>query len=48
VASIDELHASLAEVTADDVDRVIERVLGGPRVLAVVGPFSEDDFTKRR
>ncbi len=47
VASIDELDACLAEVTSDDVDRVIERVLGGPRVLAVVGPFGEEDFAQR-
>ncbi|HEY2301158.1 MAG TPA: pitrilysin family protein [Acidimicrobiales bacterium] len=47
VASIDELDSRLASVTSDDVDRVIERVLTGQKVLAVVGPFSAEDFADR-
>jgi predicted Zn-dependent peptidase len=47
VPSIDELDSRLAEVTSEDVDRVIERVLSGHRVLAVVGPFTEGDFAER-
>jgi predicted Zn-dependent peptidase len=47
VPSIDEVDSCLADVTLADVDRVIERVLSGPRVLAVVGPFDEDDFAER-
>ena len=47
VASIDELDASIARVTSDDIDRVISRVFSGRRVLAVVGPFAEEDFAER-
>jgi len=35
-------------VTAADVERVIERVLGQPRSLAVVGPVSEAAVRGRR
>jgi uncharacterized protein YbjT (DUF2867 family) len=31
-------------VTRDDIAAVAADVLGGPRVLAVVGPFEEEDF----
>jgi predicted Zn-dependent peptidase len=47
VPDLAEADARLGEVTLDDVDRVIQRVLGAPRVLAVVGPFTEEDFADR-
>jgi hypothetical protein len=47
VPSLAEVDAHLTAVSADDVQRVIDRVLGSPRVLAVVGPFTEDDFADR-
>jgi predicted Zn-dependent peptidase len=45
VPSIDQMQERLDAVSLQDVDRVIARVLGGPRVVAAVGPFSEDDFS---
>jgi predicted Zn-dependent peptidase len=47
VPSLEELTSRLAAVTLDDVDRVIERVLGRERVLAVIGPFEQSDFAGR-
>jgi predicted Zn-dependent peptidase len=48
VPTLDELVAHVDAVTADDVARVVERVLaGGDRTLAVVGPFTEQRFTGR-
>jgi predicted Zn-dependent peptidase len=47
VPSIDEVDSRVADVTSADVERVISRVLSSPRVLAVVGPFTEDDFAER-
>jgi predicted Zn-dependent peptidase len=47
VPSLEELTSRLAAVTLEDVDRVIERVLGRERVLAVIGPFEESDFAGR-
>ena len=44
VLSLEELVERTEAVTAADVRRVIERVVGGPRTLAVVGPFEEDEF----
>jgi predicted Zn-dependent peptidase len=44
VPTIDELDEKLRAVTLADVDRVAQRVLGGPRVLAAVGPFDEGTF----
>jgi predicted Zn-dependent peptidase len=44
VLTVDEVVGRVEAVTLDDVRRVAERVLGGPRVMAVVGPFQEDDF----
>jgi predicted Zn-dependent peptidase len=35
----------LNAVTLDDVERVVARVLAGPRVVAAVGPFGEEDFS---
>ena len=42
--TVEEQVARFRAVTADDVARVIDRVLTGPRTLAVVGPFDEGDF----
>lgn len=47
VTSIDEHLERVAAVTLADVQRVAERVLGGPRTLAAVGPFDEDRFADR-
>jgi predicted Zn-dependent peptidase len=45
VPPLDELVARVHAVTADDVERVIDRVLrDAPRTLAVVGPHERDDF----
>ena len=41
IRSVEEQLARWRSVTADDVARVVERVLGQPRSLAVVGPVSE-------
>jgi predicted Zn-dependent peptidase len=47
VMTVDELVARTEAVTAADVRRVIEKVVGGPRTLAVIGPFDEDAFTEQ-
>jgi predicted Zn-dependent peptidase len=47
VMSLEELVERTEMVTADDVRRVIDRVVGGPRTLAVVGPFEEDEFAEQ-
>ena len=45
VPTLDELVARVDAVTADDVERVIDRVLrDAPRTLAVVGPHEPADF----
>ncbi|MGH9223613.1 MAG: M16 family metallopeptidase, partial [Acidimicrobiales bacterium] len=44
VMTLDELVARTEAVTAADVRRVIEKVVAGPRSLAVVGPFDESAF----
>jgi len=44
VMTVDELIARVEAVTTDDVHAVARRVLGAAPVLAVVGPFAEDDF----
>jgi predicted Zn-dependent peptidase len=41
VLTLDEHLAKLRAVTVDDVARVLERVLGGPRTLVAVGPFDD-------
>ncbi len=45
VPPLDQLDERLQAVSRDDVSRVIGRVLGGTRVVAAVGPFTEADFT---
>jgi len=47
VMSMEELVERTEAVTAADVRRVIERVVGGPRSLAVVGPFDEESFAEQ-
>ena len=47
VLSLDELVERTAAVSAADVRRVIERVVSGPRTLAVVGPFDEEAFAEQ-
>jgi predicted Zn-dependent peptidase len=47
VMTLDELVARTEAVSAADVRRVIENVVGGPRTLAVVGPFDEEAFAER-
>jgi predicted Zn-dependent peptidase len=47
VLSFEELVERTQSVSRDDVRRVVERVLAGERTLAVVGPFSDDDFADR-
>lgn len=42
VTTIDEHLDRLRKVTADDVARVLHRVLDGPRSMAAVGPFEAD------
>jgi predicted Zn-dependent peptidase len=45
VLTTEELLGRIAAVTADQVRTVAERVLTGPRTLAVVGPFVGSDFS---
>jgi predicted Zn-dependent peptidase len=47
VPTLDELQARVAAVTPDDVRRAASRLLDGPQVLSVVGPFDEADFADR-
>jgi predicted Zn-dependent peptidase len=47
VIGFEETVARTEAVTHDDLRRVADRVLNAERVLAVVGPFSEDDFAER-
>ena len=44
VVPIDEELARIHAITVDDCARVAERVFGGPRTLAVIGPVSESDI----
>jgi len=43
VIPIEEHRRRIRAVTADDVQRVVQRVFAGSRSLAVVGPFDDDD-----
>jgi len=47
VIEMDELIARFRAVTLHDVQRVAERLLTGPRSLAVVGPFDAAEFQGR-
>jgi predicted Zn-dependent peptidase len=45
IPSVDELIARIEAVTADDIRRVVDRVVrDAPRTLAVVGPHDESEF----
>ncbi|HWD24057.1 MAG TPA: pitrilysin family protein [Acidimicrobiales bacterium] len=44
VLSIETIAERIEAVTLDDVATVAAKVLGGPRTLAVVGPFGHDEF----
>jgi predicted Zn-dependent peptidase len=44
VPSLAELDAEIAAVTREDISRVAEHILGGPRSLVVLGPFDDDAF----
>jgi predicted Zn-dependent peptidase len=46
VMTFEELVERSDAVTRDDVSRVAQRVLGNDRVLAVVGPFEEDEVAE--
>ena len=43
VIDLDEHVRRIRAVTPDDARRVLERVVDGPRALAIVGPFEPDD-----
>jgi predicted Zn-dependent peptidase len=46
IQSLDEVIARIDAVTADDIDRVVDRVVrNAPRTLAVVGPHDEREFS---
>jgi predicted Zn-dependent peptidase len=45
VPSLAELDAQIAAVSLDDLARVVEAVVAGPRTLVVLGPFDEDAFS---
>ena len=47
VMPMDELVERTEAVTEADVRRVVERVVAGPRTLAVIGPFDEDAFAEQ-
>jgi predicted Zn-dependent peptidase len=44
VLQLDELTERIQSVTVDEVAELAAEVLGGPRTLAVVGPFEEAEF----
>jgi predicted Zn-dependent peptidase len=46
ILSIDELVARFEAVTLEDVSRVANETLGGPRTLSIVGPHASADVEK--
>ncbi|MGH9300117.1 MAG: insulinase family protein, partial [Acidimicrobiales bacterium] len=46
VMSVDEILSKIDAVTLDAVRAAASKVLGGERVLAVVGPYEEADFSR--
>ena len=44
--STDERIARIGAVTAGDVHRIAQRMLGGPRSVGAAGPFSESDLAE--
>jgi predicted Zn-dependent peptidase len=47
VLTVAELNERVAAVSLEDVAKVAGQVLSGQRVLAVVGPFAEEEFAAR-
>ncbi len=47
VLSVEQVNAHVQAVTLEDVTRVARSVLSRDRVLAVVGPFREEEFAAR-
>jgi predicted Zn-dependent peptidase len=47
VLTVEEVNDRVGAVTLEDVTRVAAAVLSGDRVLAVVGPFREEEFEGR-
>lgn len=45
VPTLAELDAQISAVSLDDLARIIEGVLAGPRTLVVLGPFDDDAFS---
>jgi predicted Zn-dependent peptidase len=44
VLTLGELEAQISAVTLEDLARVVQQVVAGPRTLVVLGPFDEDAF----
>jgi predicted Zn-dependent peptidase len=47
VAPMEEIEERYAAVTVDDVAVLAAEVLGGPRSIAVIGPFDDDEIARR-
>jgi predicted Zn-dependent peptidase len=47
IPAVEEIEEGYADVTADDVSDLAAELLGGPRTVAVVGPFDDDDIAQR-
>jgi predicted Zn-dependent peptidase len=45
VFTLAELEAQISAVSLDDLARIVQRVVAGPRTLVVLGPFDEDAFS---
>jgi predicted Zn-dependent peptidase len=45
VVPIDDFLAGIRAVTGEDVSRVLHRIFTGPRAVAAVGPFGDDEPT---
>jgi len=45
VPTLAELDEQISAVSLDDLARVVQQVVGGPRALVVLGPFDEDAFS---
>jgi 4-hydroxy-tetrahydrodipicolinate reductase len=45
---VDDILHRVSSVTPDQVQEVARDILGGPMSLAVIGPFTDDDFTRRQ
>lgn len=45
VLTLAELEAQISAVSLDDLARVVQKVVAGPRTLVVLGPFDEGSFS---